>query len=52
MLEPLLAADPDLPVCVELGHLWPGGDEVEIVERGVAWLRAEATRREAVAKGG
>jgi sugar phosphate isomerase/epimerase len=52
VLEPLLAAEPDLPVCVELGHLGPGVDEVELVERGVAWLRAEATRRAAVAKGG
>jgi sugar phosphate isomerase/epimerase len=52
VLDPLLAAEPDLPVCVELGHLGPGVDEVDMVERGVAWLRAEAARREAVAKGG
>jgi sugar phosphate isomerase/epimerase len=52
VLDPLLAAEPGLPVCVELGHLGPGVDEVDMVERGVAWLRAEAARREAVAKGG
>ena len=44
-------AEPALPVCVELGHLGFGGDEVEMVERGVSWLRAEATRREAAVAG-
>jgi sugar phosphate isomerase/epimerase len=30
-------------VCVELGHLPPGTDELELVERCVAWLRAYAS---------
>jgi sugar phosphate isomerase/epimerase len=51
VLDVLLAAEPDLPVCVELGHLGFGGDEVEMVERGVSWLREEATRRDAAVVG-
>ena len=51
VLDALLTAAPDLPVCVELGHLGLGGDEVAMVERGVTWLRTEVTRRDAAIAG-
>lgn len=51
VLDVLLAAEPELPVCVEIGHLGLGGDEVDMVERSVTWLRAEATRRDAALAG-
>jgi sugar phosphate isomerase/epimerase len=51
VLDAVLGADPDVPVCVELGHLGFGGDEVAIVERSVRWLRTEADRREGAVAG-
>jgi hypothetical protein len=40
VLSELRAAPPDLPVCVELGHLGGGQvDECALVRDGVAWLQ-------------
>jgi 3-oxoisoapionate decarboxylase len=42
ILATLLAAGFDGLVCVELGQLAPGDDELALVESGVAWLRARS----------
>jgi sugar phosphate isomerase/epimerase len=44
VLDAILGAAPDTPVCVEIAHLPPGGDEVDLVEQAVAWLRAHEHR--------
>jgi sugar phosphate isomerase/epimerase len=51
VIDAVLGVDPDVPVCMELGHLGFGGDEVAIVERSVGWLRTEADRRERAVAG-
>jgi hypothetical protein len=41
-----VAADPDLPVCVELAQLGDGVvDERALVRQGVAWLAAQREHR-------